>query len=65
MTAQALIGPREMRSDQSRRLSSLKSEAAKIREELASEKITTDEAIRRLEQLKRRHSTFFSRMLEY
>lgn len=64
MTALAFIGPREKRSDQSKRLSSLKEEAAKIREDLSAKRITTEEAIDRLNRLNQRHSTFFNRMLE-
>lgn len=66
MTACAVHqSPQDKRSDQSRRLSNLKSEAAQIRHDLEMHKISPEEAIDRLNKLTKRHSTFFNRILEF
>lgn len=65
MTALAVNeSPNAKRSDQSKRLSDLKSEAAQIRNDLKMKRITYEEAQARLSKLTRRHSTFFNRLLE-
>jgi hypothetical protein len=54
----------QRRSDQSRRLSELRDEAAKIRKEYQEGKISIEEAGERMARLAKRHRTFMTRILE-
>jgi hypothetical protein len=51
-----------MRSSQSERLQALRDDAREVREKLSAKEITAEEAARRLDGLRSRHTTFLGRL---